>query len=167
VRDLGQVDIGTFQAGMRRLAAGVCVVSAGSAKEPHGLLATSVTSLSGEPPSLLVCLNQGASGHDPLLRSRAFCVNVLAQRQKLLAASFTSSKRRRERFRESDWTVSKVGIPALNGALAVFECRLDRAIPYGSHTIVIGLIDAISTDGVDLNPLLYFDGAFRMLEDEP
>jgi flavin reductase len=151
-----------FRLGMRRLAAGVCLIATRHEGEPHGLLATSVTSLSAEPPSLLVCVNRSAQGHGPLHRSGIFSVNVLARHHRDLAESFASSSRRQERFRVGEWATGS-GAPVLVDALTSFECRVDKAIDYGTHTIVIGIIDRVRFCEADAEPLIYFDGAFGRL----
>ena len=162
VMETSDMSADTFRLGMRRLASGVSLIATRHEGEPHGLLATSVTSLSAEPPSLLVCINRSAQGHGPLHRSGIFAVNVLARHHRDLAESFASSSRRHERFRVGEWAEG-TGAPVLVDALTSFECRIDRAIDYGTHTIVIGIIDRVRLGEGDTEPLLYFDGAFGLL----
>ena len=146
---------------MRRLAAGVCLVTTRHEGQRHGFVATSVTSLSSEPPSLLVCVNRAASGHDPLLNSGHFCVNVLAGAHERIAAAFSSAALRHTRFHDGRWDDSKA--PALLDAVTAFHCRVDQTIRYGTHSIIIGAIDDIRLDPGPLDPLLYCDARFRVL----
>lgn len=159
---MSDVSAETFRLGMRRLASGVCLIATRHDGAPHGLLVTSLSSLCAEPASLLVCINRSAKGHDPLRRSGTFAVNVLARHHRALAEGFASSARRDERFRAGAWDET-ARVPILRDALASFVCRVDRAITYGTHTIVVGLIEAAHLGEIDLEPLVYFDGAFGLL----
>lgn len=156
-----------FRMGMRRLAAGVSLITTVEEGQRHGLVATSVTSLSGEPPSLLVCINRSTSSYEPITRSGIFCVNLIAEGQDHVAAQFSSSKRRDERFGDGAWTTLATGAPVLEGALAAFDCRVDHSLDYGTHTIFIGLIESIWLYDAKVAPLLYVDGAFRTLAEPP
>ena len=80
-----------FRAAMRRIAATVTIVTADDGERYHGMTATAVTSLSMEPPSLLVCINKKAFLHDILLRAGNFCINVLHQDQAELSAAFSGA----------------------------------------------------------------------------
>ena len=153
--------IDAFRAGMRQLASGVCLVTTVFDGERHGFAATSVTGLSGEPPSLLVCINRATSGHGPLHGAGRFCVNVLAQDQESIASLFADKSRRHERFLGEAW--DERDARRLTRALAVFDCRIDQTFDYGTHSIVVGLIEAIHVDADGRAPLVYFDARFRAL----
>lgn len=153
--------IDAFRAGMRQLASGVCLVTTVLDGERHGFAATSVTALSGEPPSLLVCINRATSGHGPLHGAGRFCVNVLAQDQETTASLFGDRARRHERFLGDAWDDGEA--LRLTQALAAFDCRVDRTFDYGTHSIVVGLIETIHVGPVGRSPLVYFDARFRAL----
>jgi flavin reductase len=155
------VSIDSFRAGMRRLAGALSLVTTQEAGTRHGLLVSSVTSLSGDPPSLIFGVNQSASSHDPLIRRGVFCVNVLSSKQRGIAELFAKSNSRNERFSEGRWAGSTV--PVLLGSLASFECVLDKTISYGSHSIMIGIIKNIAISDAAPDPVLYFDGGYRYL----
>ena len=154
-----------FRLGMRRLASGVSLITTRHAGASHGLVATSVSSLTGEPPTLLVCVNRTTTCHDPIAEAGVFCVNMLAARHREIAAQFGSSKRRAERFRDGDWTHLVTGAPVLLDCLAAFDCRVETVVPYGTHTIFIGAVEAVRLPDDAIEPLLYVDGAFRDLAD--
>jgi flavin reductase len=155
------VSIDSFRAGMRRLAGALSLVTTQEAGTRHGLLVSSVTSLSGDPPSLIFGVNQSASSHDPLIRRGVFCVNVLSSKQRGIAELFAKSSRRNERFSEGRWAGSMT--PVLLGSLASFECVLDKTISHGSHSIMIGIIKSIAISDEAPDPVLYFDGGYRYL----
>lgn len=153
-----------FRQGFRRLASGVSCVTTVWQERPYGFLATSVSSLSSDPPALIVCVNRGAASHEALLNSGVLCVNVLSQNAKGMAAAFADSGKREERFASCDWTRLKTGAPVLGDAFVAFDCEIDKSIPYASHTILVcRIVDGFVSEGAPEAPLLYFDGAFREL----
>jgi flavin reductase len=157
----GAVTTEAFRTGMRQLASGVCLVTTAHAGKRHGFAATSVTALSDEPPSLLVCIHRATSGHDPLHGSGRFCINVLAHDQDAIALAFSDKTRRHERFIDGHWQ-GRDGLRVAE-ALAAFECRIEQTWNYGSHSVVVGLIETIHTGPAGRRPLLYFDARFREL----
>src|SRR5690606_28741752 len=121
-----------FRLGMRRLAAGVCLITTRHDGVSYGLIATSVVSVTGEPPTLLACVNRSSSAHDPLALSRLFCVNVLAGAQRDQALIFSSSPLRAQRFQSGTWTTLETGAPVLEDSLAAFDCQVAEAMVHGT-----------------------------------
>ena len=152
-------DPADFKEGMRRLAAGVTIVTTAVGGRRNGLTATAVCSLSAEPPMLLACVNREAGAHDPTLQSRVFCVNVLAEKHLDLAAQFASSTRVAERFTTGAWSTLVTGAPVLADALASFDCLLDQTVKAETHTVLMGRVQAVRTDATQA-PLLYASGQF-------
>lgn len=151
-----------FKSAMRRLAATVCVVSTTDQDGWHGMTATSVTSVSMDPPSVLVCVNTTATLHKILHAGGHFCVNVLRASQEAQAGRFSSSKiRGADRFADHAWKGNdeQRGLPYLVDAQANLFCDIDQAISYGSHTIFIGRVNEIRI-GELVSPLLYADGQY-------
>ncbi len=157
------VDEAAFAAGMRRLAGGVALVTARHGAVRHGLVATAVTALSAAPPSLLVCVNRTASAHGALHGAGSFCVNVLGRAEEGLAAGFADPARRAERFSTGSWADGLTGAPVLHEALVSFECRVERVVEHGSHSVFMAGIVAIRHGGEAGEPLIYFNRAFRRL----
>ena len=152
---------GLFKLGMRRLAAGVSLVTTRDEQgRPHGMIATSVTSVCLTPPSLLTCINKTASSHDALARAGIFCVNLLAEDADDIALRFSSSSFRDTRFAGDIWNELETGAPVLDGAIASFDCRVTSAIEASSHTIFIGEVVAVRLPQQTAAPLVYLDGAF-------
>jgi len=152
-----------FKNGMRRLASGVSVITAEYQGIRGGLVATSVSSVSLKPPTLLVCVNENASSHDLIKHAGAFCVNVLGCDAHHIAARFSTPKERHRRFEDSAWTSLETGAPALAGALVSFDCKVSGTAKYGTHTIFFGEICHIELWSEDYDPLLYFDGGYKKL----
>jgi flavin reductase (DIM6/NTAB) family NADH-FMN oxidoreductase RutF len=153
----------SFKQAMRRLAAGVTIVTTKHAHVRGGLTATAVCSLSIEPPQLLVCVNRSAAAHELIAEGENLCVNLLAHRHQTLAARFAGQTGilGSDRFRAGRWTTLKTGAPVLEDALASFDCIVTEKVAAASHTIFIGrVVDVhLRTNG---KPLLYAQGAFAI-----
>jgi flavin reductase len=153
-----------FKLGFRRLASGVSCVTTKCDGQRHGFVATSVSSLCVDPPTLIVCVNRAVSGHDPISKSGILCVNVLCHEDHAIAALFVDKDRRQGRFSGQGWTELRTGAPVLRAALVAFDCIVDSEVPYGTHTIFIGrIVDACMSASSAESPLLYFDGSYREL----
>ena len=152
----------TFKAGMRRLASGIALVTTAHEGIGHGLAATSVTALTAEPPTLLVCIHRSASCHDAIAAAGRFCVNILTAEHVDLLALFADSSRRADRFAGPHWKEPAAGPPRLVSALASFDCSIARTIGHGTHTILIGDIHQICLHD-EGDALVYFNGAARPL----
>ena len=148
-----------FRLAMRRLAATITIVSAKGSEGRHGMVATAVTSLSADPPSLIACVNKSASIHDPIIESAAFCVNLLACGHEHLVPTFSGKEKGESRFSAGDWQTGDMDIPYLAGAQASLFCAVEQSVPYRSHSIFIGVVRAIRLSDA-LEPLIYQDGGF-------
>lgn len=148
-----------FRDAMRRLAATVNVITIQAEDRPLGILATAVSSLSAAPPSVLVCVSEGASIHDRLVATSHFCVNVLHQDHQNLAQVFADSRTRDSRFATGSWDLSGTA-PCLTDAQAVLLCERTEQLRFATHTICIGLVCKVRLR-TDVDPLLWVDGQFR------
>jgi flavin reductase (DIM6/NTAB) family NADH-FMN oxidoreductase RutF len=144
---------------MRSYAATVTVVTASDGRRRHVMTATSVTSLSLEPPSLIVCINQTTLLHDILLSARRFCVNVLTRDHSRLSAAFSGAVPPERRFELGEWKQTADGLDFLVDAQTRVFCRKVAMIPFGTHSIVIGEVDDIGSSGT-AGPLLYRDANY-------
>jgi flavin reductase (DIM6/NTAB) family NADH-FMN oxidoreductase RutF len=143
VRDReAKVETADFRAAMRHLAGGVSVITAGSGSERNGLTATSVSSLSAEPPTLIVCINRLAAAWPLIARHRAFAVNVLTSDQIEIGERFSGKDgvKGEARFAGAVWHTGLTGAPLLTGALAAIDCELEEAIERHTHLILIGRV---------------------------
>lgn len=156
-----------LRAGMRRLAASVCVITAVDANgQRHAMTATSVTSVSDAPASLLVCVNCLATMHNILAVGGAFAVNVLSAHQADISVQCASGETGEPRFSTGEWD-SAHGLPWLRDAQAVFFCNSAARMTHGTHLIVIGNVHEVRVSKEFVNPLLYADGQYRQLHQEP
>lgn len=134
-----------------------CLDESGS---PVGLTANSFTSVSLDPPLLLVCVARTASSAAALTQAPHFAVNVLQTGQQ--PASIRFATRAEDRFGTTPWSPGEFGPPVLRESLGVFECAAHAVHEAGDHHIVIGEVLRASFDQT-LDPLLYFRGRYRRL----
>ncbi len=154
------VEKSEFRQALGHFAAGVTVVTAKFA-DGHmaGITVTAFSSLSLDPPLVLVCIDVKARIHEHLKVGGAFAVNMLADDQEVVSRRFAS--REPEAFRETGYSEGANGAPLLHDALAVVECRIVDLLAGGDHTIVVGQVEA--TRVRDGKPLLYFRGGYVQL----
>lgn len=150
-----------FRKAMRALTSAVCVVTTCHRERRFGMTATSVTSLSMSPPSLLFCVNEAASLHEPLLASGRFCVNILEASQEHLAQNFGGRAFGEDRFKSGEWRGGAQSEPCLTDAQANVFCAVDAAHRYATHTIIVELVSEVRVGGTVM-PLLYQDGRYTV-----
>ena len=142
-------------------ATGVTVVTClNDEGQPAGITVNSFTSVSLDPPLLLVCLAKPAASAAALIEASHFAVNVLQTGQQ--PASITFSTRVEDRFGNTPWSCGEAGAPILKDSLGVFECERFAVYDGGDHHILVGQVIKASFDA-GLDPLLYFRGRYRRL----
>jgi flavin reductase (DIM6/NTAB) family NADH-FMN oxidoreductase RutF len=149
-----------FRSAMGRFASGVTVVTIKPEDDkPSGITVSAFSSLSLEPPLILVCVDKRASIHDLLQEGRYFAVNILAEDQEVTSRRFASKDL--DRFDGTGYKSGATGAPILDGALAAIECRVAHSYPGGDHTIIVGEVEGVTvTEG---KPLAYFRGGYVQL----
>ena len=143
---------------------GVTVVSAVSPSgERVGFTANSFTSVSLDPPLVLVCVKSGAEGSGHVDQNGVFAVNILAADQEALSRHFASKDRPRGRdaFRGIGHRTSVTGSPVLDGVVGYLDCRLHERHTVGDHEILIG--EVLALESTDREPLLFHRGGYRLL----
>jgi flavin reductase (DIM6/NTAB) family NADH-FMN oxidoreductase RutF len=142
-------------------ATGVTVVTCFDAEGlPVGITANSFTSVSMEPPLLLVCIHKQAACASAFTVADHFAINVLQTEQQ--PASIRFSTRQEDRFGVNDWSRGEFGAPVLKESLGVFECERFAVYDGGDHHILVGQVVKASFDA-NLDPLLFFRGRYRRL----
>lgn len=146
-----------FRDAMRNWASGVTVVTAKDrAGNLHGITVSAFTSVSLQPPLVLICIDKFTGSHYAFAESPHFVVNILSDRQEFLSRQFATPLL--DKFDNIEFEYSDKGVPILQGALCNLECRLVLSYEGGDHTIFIGEIEkAVSREG---KPLLYFQGNY-------
>jgi flavin reductase (DIM6/NTAB) family NADH-FMN oxidoreductase RutF len=145
-----------------RFATGVTVVTTRRGEQLHGMTANAVTSLSLDPPLVLVAVDRRAGMHAALHEGQCFALNILADSHEHLSCRFAMSGPKE--FGDLAVTTAVTGAPVLADAIAWVDCRITRVLPGGDHDIFIGEIVA-GDHKEDGRPLLYFAGKYRKLAD--
>jgi len=139
---------------------GVAVVTTiGSGGAPLGLTISSFNSVSMDPPLILWSLTKNAASLAAFKTHGAFAVNVLSAEQEPLCRHFSSAEG--DRFADVEWRAGIDGIPVLEGAVAVFECRNWAVYPGGDHEIFLGQV--VRYDHWDTVPLVFGKGRLSAL----
>jgi flavin reductase (DIM6/NTAB) family NADH-FMN oxidoreductase RutF len=126
---------------------------------PHGMTVNSFTSVSLEPPLVLICIDHKARILEHFLASQSFAINILRENQQALSTHFARPSD--DRFGTVEWTPGATGVPLIPGALATLECTIERRIPAGDHTVLIGeVVSAVRHEG---RPLIFFSSGYRAL----
>ncbi len=161
------VDVQVYKEVMARWASGVTVVTAQVDGKPIGITASSLSSVSVNPPQVLICVGNTLYTHHAIQQSGAFAVNILAADQLEWGMRFAGMLPEGEdRFHDIETTTAITGSPLLPGVLSWLDCRLRHAYDAGDHTIFVGeVVDAGANEAGA--PLLYFNRAWRQLQMEP
>ena len=158
------VDVPAFKHAMGRLAGAVSVITVGTGQARTGFTATSVSSFSIDPPTILVSLNKASSSWAALLEAGSFAVNILAHGQSDVADRFAGRGgiKGNDRYVGWDWDRLGSGTLGLSGAVSVIDCDLDEAIERHSHAILLGRVRSVETSA-EVSPLLYWHGSYQNL----
>ncbi|MBZ9775625.1 flavin reductase family protein [Mesorhizobium sp. CO1-1-8] len=136
---------------------GVTIVTTiGAEGEPRGFTANSFTSVSLEPPLVLVCIAKKALGHSAFSTSRGFAINILSESQKAESGIFASKVT--DKFASVAWQSGQTGNPLIDGSVAVFDCGMEQLVDAGDHSILIGRVRDFTHNGAQ--PLGYCRGTY-------
>ena len=151
-----------FRAALARFASGVTVVTTKDADGKfHGITVSAFASVSLTPPLILVCIEKTSGSHYAFHESEFFVVNILAEGHKNLSNHFAAHIS--DKFDGIDYRSGIGEIPVLSDAFVTLECRLADAHEGGDHTIFVGLVE--KSEVRDANPLVYWHGNYRKLDD--
>lgn len=153
--------------GMRQWTSGIGVATVAFEGERHGMTVSSFTSVSADPPIVLISTHKNTRTHDLILRSGAFAVTLLSADQQEISDIFAGRVPEHEdRFVGQETVTLSTGTPALAGGLAVFDCRLIGTYETETTTVMFGeVVEArLSDRPVDsLQPLLYYNQGYHLL----
>jgi flavin reductase (DIM6/NTAB) family NADH-FMN oxidoreductase RutF len=157
---MSAVEPSAFRDACSRFATGVCVVTSSGAAGPSGMTANAVTSLSLEPPLVIVCFARSARTLAAVEHSRRFGVHFLAHDQEDEAARFASKMPEAQKFEGLGWA-ERDGVPALDGCLARLACEVRELLPGGDHLIGVGAVTSLWTG--EGEPLAFYRGDYWSL----
>jgi len=145
---------------MGRFATGVTVVTTRLGDELHGMTANAVTSVSLDPPLVLVCVDRAADSHDIIARAGVFALNILALAQQPLSDRFAVKEGAdAHRLEGVPHHARATGAPIIDGSLAYLDCRVAERFPAGDHTIFLGEVADAGTLGGEA-PLIFYQGRY-------
>ena len=147
-----------FLQAMRGITSTVTVVSAKNGENKQAMTATSVASLSLDPPSMLVCINREASIHEVMKEGLGFCINILSLGQENLANLCSVTEKEEQRFLEGNWSELE-NIPYSIDSQSNLFCNCVQAIQNSTHTIYVGEVTRVINKNT-FDPLLYKDGNY-------
>lgn len=146
-----------FRRALGSFLTGVTIVTTvDEAGDPRGFTANSFTSVSLEPPLVLVCIAKKALGHQAFSTSRGFAINILSEDQKAASGIFASKAA--DKFASVVWQPGQTGNPVIDGSVAVFDCGMEQLVDAGDHSILIGRVHDFTHNGAQ--PLGYCRGAY-------
>lgn len=153
-----------FRLVLSHFASGVTIVTTCDTEErPTGLTASAFSSVSLDPPLVLICVDHKSNSFPHLRESGRFAINILHAEHQDLSRRFASS-RIDNKFDGVAFRFGALGVPLLDTALATLECRTVNAHVEGDHTIFVGRVEAVTIG--EGEPLLYYRGRYHRLRGE-
>ena len=156
------LDLAHFTDTMSRLAATVCIAASADESERHARTVTAVTSLSAQPPSLLISITKGSDLARLIARTSRFSLNLLAEDQQEIGDAFAGKLRLEDRFSVGHWTQWPSGQPRLEGAATAIECRVAGSVDMDTHCLFVGVLTGARTS--EKKPLMWYRRGYHMLE---
>jgi flavin reductase len=155
-----------FRATLGAFATGVTVITTRGEAHDYGMTATAFSSVSLDPPLVLVCVISGSAGADLIPRNGVFAANILSSGQEAISNYFAARDRPRGRdaFAEIPHREVATGAPVIDDVAAFLDCRLAETHESGDHLIFIGEVVALGVDP-ELEPLLFHGGRYRAVVD--
>lgn len=153
----------SYRDAMARLGAAVSIVTTDGPAGRAGFTASAVCSVTDDPPTLLICLNRGASVYPAFLANGVLCVNVLAAGQQQVSDLFGGRTPMSERFAGARWDTGAGGAPVLQGAAVSFDCRIAQVTGVGTHDVLFCEVQAIAGGAAAPEALIYFDRRYHAL----
>jgi flavin reductase (DIM6/NTAB) family NADH-FMN oxidoreductase RutF len=153
-----------FRDAVGGFATGINVITTRGEDHAYGMTANAFTSVSLDPPLILVCIGTSATGSDIVRRNGVFAVNILSSEQEPLSRYFASKDRPkgRDAFRAVPHHEEVTGSPILNGVAGFLDCRVHAEHEAGDHLIFIGEVVALGSEP-RVQPLLFHAGQYRLL----
>ena len=154
------IDAALFRSVLGRFATGVTIVTiVDENQQPHGMTVSAFSSLSLEPPLVLVCIDNAATMAPAMSTASRFAVNILAHNQEELSRRFSGQLD--DRFAGVGYQLAATGSPILDDVVAWLDCRIVARHPAGDHVIVIGEVE--QAEAFEGQPLLYYRSGYAML----
>ncbi len=152
--DTRLVDRGVFRNVIGHFASGVTIITARHEGVNYGLTANAVSSLSLDPPMMLVCINKSTGTQTAIAKAKVFAVNILREGQQVIARQFATPHP--DKFRDIPIVFGELGVPLLSDMLATIECRVVGEVTGGTHAVFLAEVQAAHAE--EGMPLAYYRG---------
>ncbi|MGZ8514858.1 MAG: flavin reductase family protein [Candidatus Limnocylindrales bacterium] len=160
------IDSDLFRRVMGHFVTGVTVVSAFDGEQPFGITVNALSSVSLDPPLVMVALDRRRF-LTPIVRSAGrYAVNILSEDQQALSDCFAGAPVRpgRDAFCGAAWHMGESGLPLIDGAIATLECTVVETFSAGDHDLFIGRVETIANEQNQPMPLLYYRRRYLRIE---
>jgi flavin reductase (DIM6/NTAB) family NADH-FMN oxidoreductase RutF len=156
-----------FRNALGAFATGVTVITTKGVDHPFGMTANAFSSVSLDPPLVLICVIRGTHGAQTIERNGVFAVNILGSDHEPISRYFSAKDRPRgaEAFNEIPHFFAVTGAPILEGAAGYLDCRVHAAHEAGDHIVFIGEVVALGNDS-EAKPLLFHGGKYAFVKDD-
>jgi flavin reductase (DIM6/NTAB) family NADH-FMN oxidoreductase RutF/pimeloyl-ACP methyl ester carboxylesterase len=142
--------LGTFMTGV------TVITTVDEADRPRGFTANAFTSVSLDPPLILICVDNRAASYSIYKTTQHFAVNILSEQQREISGVFAGKSA--DKFEQVEWTFSALNNPVITGGLSLIDCRVHERFEAGDHLVVIG--EVCDFQSSPANPLGFFSGAY-------
>lgn len=156
------IELALFKSALRRWASGVTIVTARAGERELGMTVSAFSSVSLDPPLVLVCADKRAHTNPLIAEGGVFAVNLLADDQWELSNRFATQGNEAVRFEGLPCRRGPSGAPWLPDTLAVLDCRVVATHDAGDHVIYVGEVLAAEVDP-SREPLVYYEAGYRLL----
>ena len=159
-RGMAAVSNEEFRCVCSRFATGVAVAAVLDAQgSPHGLTVSSFTSVSLDPPLILICLGHAVTNLEEFRQAKHFGISILSDQERTMSERF--AQKGHDRFDGVNWIAGETGVPLLAEALATLECAVYQRFLAGDHDILVG--EVVRTSVREGKPLLYYASRYHHL----
>lgn len=165
-RDIPSASADDLRAGLRQFASGVTIVTAEHDGELYGITVSAFSSISLDPPIIMVSINNSSTVAGPIIESEHFAVHILSTDQQEISDRFARSGSSAEKYDGLSTRPGPSGAPTFPGTLALFDCVLAQTLVVGTHTLMFGRVVHVEAKENTGEPLLYYHRAYRRLSEE-
>lgn len=157
------IDQQNFRNAMSKIGASVHVITTDGIAGMAGFTASAVSSITDEPPTVLVCINRQASAYPIFKQNGHLCINTLCSDHEEISRCFGGKTPMQQRFEQGSWNTYLTGCPVLEDALVACECQIQQVVQVGSHDIFICEVLDIHMNNDEKPALMYFQRHYHSL----
>lgn len=164
-RDIPSASSDDLRTGLRQFASGVTIVTAEHDGELYGITVSAFSSISLDPPILMVSINNASTVARPIIESEHFAVHILSADQQEISDRFARSGTGAEKYSGLEIRRGPSGAPTFPGTLALFDCVLAQTLVVGTHTLMFGRVVYVEAAEEIGDPLVYYHRGYRRVSE--